>query len=247
MRAGAGATKGDFHLWYPQNFWIFLDPPCQCHKSADFVPLVWFLGTRFPPPTADVIYWSPQRWIMCSPVCQTCRTLFAPERRRSFSSVVEFRGTINTLQSFPSLSLRIVPKINLSSGTTEKWWLANRKLHSWGSHNYDCASALFTNYNSAETPASPLCKSPMLNTCCKTTLSGLKIAIEWKIHSIVKRFRTWPSIFFPLSNQMGMEVLEGLRVSQSQQQPTLQEKQQRDAFPSRYTSCRKSNAELRQN
>ena len=37
-----------------------------------------------------------------------------------------------------------------------------------------------------------------------------------------------------LCNQMGMEVLEGLRVSQSQQQPTLQEKQQRDPFPSRY-------------
>ena len=38
----------------------------------------------------------------------------------------------------------------------------------------------------------------------------------------------------PMStNQMGMEVLEGLRVSQSQQQPTLQEKQQRDPFPSR--------------
>ena len=36
------------------------------------------------------------------------------------------------------------------------------------------------------------------------------------------------------SNQMGMEVLEGLCVSQSQQQPTLQEKQQRDPFPSRY-------------
>ena len=40
-------------------------------------------------------------------------------------------------------------------------------------------------------------------------------------------------------NQMGMEVLEGLRVSQSQQQPTLQEKQQRDPFPSRYTEKEK--------
>ena len=38
------------------------------------------------------------------------------------------------------------------------------------------------------------------------------------------------------SNQMGMEVLEGLCVSQSQQQPTLQEKQQRDPFPSRYVA-----------
>ena len=35
-------------------------------------------------------------------------------------------------------------------------------------------------------------------------------------------------------NQMGMEVLEGLRVSQSQQQPTMKEKQQRDPFSSRY-------------
>ena len=34
-------------------------PPCHCHKSADFVPCVCFLGT--PPPTGDVIYGSPLR------------------------------------------------------------------------------------------------------------------------------------------------------------------------------------------
>ena len=31
-------------------------PPCHCHKSADFVPFICFLGTTLPPPTADVIY-----------------------------------------------------------------------------------------------------------------------------------------------------------------------------------------------
>ena len=40
----------------------FLDPlpPCHCHKSADFVPFVCFVGSPLPPPTADVIYGSPQ-------------------------------------------------------------------------------------------------------------------------------------------------------------------------------------------
>ena len=35
-------------------------PPCHIQKSADFVPFVCFLGTALPPPTADVIYGSPQ-------------------------------------------------------------------------------------------------------------------------------------------------------------------------------------------
>ena len=34
-------------------------PPCHCHKSADFVPYICFLGTHLPQPTADVIYVSP--------------------------------------------------------------------------------------------------------------------------------------------------------------------------------------------
>ena len=41
-----------------------------------------------------------------------------------------------------------------------------------------------------------------------------------------------------LRTQMGREVLEGLRVSQSQQQaaPILQENQQTDHYPSRYSN-----------
>ena len=48
-----------------------------------------------------------------------------------------------------------------------------------------------------------------------------------------------------VGNGMGMEVLEGLRVSQSQQQPTMQEKQQRDPFPSRYFIMDVSELKLR--
>ena len=37
---------------------FFTPPPCHCHKSADFVPFVCFLGTPLTT-TADVIYGSP--------------------------------------------------------------------------------------------------------------------------------------------------------------------------------------------
>ena len=35
-------------------------PLCQCLKSADFFPFCLLLGDPLPPPTADVIYESPQ-------------------------------------------------------------------------------------------------------------------------------------------------------------------------------------------
>ena len=48
-------------------FWFFHPlPPCLCHKSADFVPVVCYLGTPFPQPTADVVYWSPLRYVTIS-------------------------------------------------------------------------------------------------------------------------------------------------------------------------------------
>ena len=46
------------------KFSDFLDPPCHCHKSADFVPFVCFLGIPLThPPRRDVIYGSPlSKW-----------------------------------------------------------------------------------------------------------------------------------------------------------------------------------------
>ena len=38
------------------KFSDFLTPPCHCHKSSDFVPIFYFLGT---PSGSDVIYGSP--------------------------------------------------------------------------------------------------------------------------------------------------------------------------------------------
>ena len=47
-------------MTFRKNFWyLTLSPPCHCHKLADFVPLICFLGTPLSPPTADVIYGSP--------------------------------------------------------------------------------------------------------------------------------------------------------------------------------------------
>ena len=42
------------HFFYPL-------PPCQYHKSVDFVSFVCFWGSPYPPTTADVIYGSPSR------------------------------------------------------------------------------------------------------------------------------------------------------------------------------------------
>ena len=40
---------GGFHIWRPQNCWIFLPPlSCRVQKSADFVPFPCFLGTPSP-------------------------------------------------------------------------------------------------------------------------------------------------------------------------------------------------------
>ena len=55
-REGEGASMYDVRKIF--GFFCPL-PHCHCHKSADFVPFVCFLGTPSPIATADVIYGSP--------------------------------------------------------------------------------------------------------------------------------------------------------------------------------------------
>ena len=46
-----------------RKFFGFFDPfpPCQCHKSADFVPFICFLGTPSPPPLRTSYLEAPKR------------------------------------------------------------------------------------------------------------------------------------------------------------------------------------------
>ena len=54
---------GGFHTWRPQNSWIFWPlPPYHCHKSADFVPFVCFLGTPSPHPLRTSYMEAPLCW-----------------------------------------------------------------------------------------------------------------------------------------------------------------------------------------
>ena len=56
------------------TFSDFLTPslPCHCHKSADVVPFVCFLGTLFSPTTVDVIYGSPLLNFACTGLPAYC-------------------------------------------------------------------------------------------------------------------------------------------------------------------------------
>ena len=59
---GDNQAKGPYIYHVRKNIG-FLTPflPCHCHKSADFVPFICFLGNPLPPSTADVIYGSPKK------------------------------------------------------------------------------------------------------------------------------------------------------------------------------------------
>ena len=46
---GCTIKLGGFHIWHRQHF-LIPPPPCHCHKSAGFVPFVYFLGTPSPHP-----------------------------------------------------------------------------------------------------------------------------------------------------------------------------------------------------
>ena len=61
LRAFVLATKGAILIWSPQNLRIFWPlPPCHVQNTLNLSPFVCFLGIPLPPPTADVIYGSPQ-------------------------------------------------------------------------------------------------------------------------------------------------------------------------------------------
>ena len=88
--------KGKWASMYDiRKFFSFFDPlpPCQCHKSADFVPFVCFWGTPLPPPIADVIYGSPLTISFISVLWPQCPT--------HYNIVKQFKAVLSHHIDFP--------------------------------------------------------------------------------------------------------------------------------------------------
>ena len=113
---------GGFHKWRPQNVRIFL-PPCHCHKSADFVPVVCFLGTPLPPPAADVLYGSPlcMLLIICAGGGVSCRpsSLSYANARNHFSSRHNQRSDRRARTAQARIASRKVEQLSLNLERSE--------------------------------------------------------------------------------------------------------------------------------
>ena len=61
-------------------------PPCRCHKSADFVPFVCFLGTPPVAVTNQLISFQPSAFLGPPPPTHCGRHIWKPPRRRAHNS-----------------------------------------------------------------------------------------------------------------------------------------------------------------